>query len=518
MQTDRNPSLDLRKPVAGVIIGLLALLLWSNRDFISSRFATSYTASIRLTTSSETDDARLERAFAAARAARPSEATLELIPGLRQIRHSVVHVPGSSGADAIEAAETFSRDLVGAFDAEGSGHLDARVRPRADPTPGPASRTALAILTFGAPALGLLAIGLLWFGWRDWRAGGGDDLPQGAGFAVAGGLSLAVAPFVIPGWLIVALIAMAIPGSIAGMIVYKMHDVRRAAKWPSAQGRIVHSRVRAVRRKQSDGSTTVSNAADIEYAFSVGGVEHTGKRIGIGEIPAGSPEVEAALERYRVGTTGPVFYNPDNPKEAVLERDPPTSPAVLYAIAAGVLLVGFVIVIAFTRVSEIIDWLQPYFPPDAFVPGVLFCGATGLVTLLSLLSNRHAAMTAARWPTTAGTVLSSEARSRRVLAPGRGNQTMVVWSPLVEYSYRVGARDYHGARVAFGAAVAGGQESADATVARYPAGSAVTVHYDPGNPSFAVLETRVAFAWPSLLVTAGFFAAALFFSGWRMWG
>ena len=51
MQTDRrHATLDLRKPVIGVILALLALLVWPNRAVISSWFATSYTASFRLTT------------------------------------------------------------------------------------------------------------------------------------------------------------------------------------------------------------------------------------------------------------------------------------------------------------------------------------------------------------------------------------------------------------------------------------------------------------------------------------
>ncbi len=90
---------------------------------------------------------------------------------------------------------------------------------------------------------------------------------------------------------------------------------------------------------------------------------------------------------------------------------------------------------------------------------------------------------------------------------------MEVWSPVVEYAYRVDGRDHHGARIAFGAEVAGGRALAEATTARYPKGSAVTVHYDPANPAFAVLEPRVAFAWSTFLVTVAFFAAAVFFSG-----
>ena len=120
---------------------------------------------------------------------------------------------------------------------------------------------------------------------------------------------------------------------------------------------------------------------------------------------------------------------------------------------------------------------------------------------------------ASRWPTAQGTVLSSRAESRRLLTQTGGSRTMTVWSPLVEYSYRVGERDYHGSRVAFGPEVAGARDLAEQTVQRYPAGAAVSVHYDPSNPSHATLETAMAFRWVALLVPIGFFAAALFFSG-----
>jgi hypothetical protein len=40
----------------------------------------------------------------------------------------------------------------------------------------------------------------------------------------------------------------------------------------------------------------------------------------------------------------------------------------MYAIAAVIVIVGLGIVIAFTRISDIIDWLQPYFPPGGSVP------------------------------------------------------------------------------------------------------------------------------------------------------
>jgi hypothetical protein len=52
-------SPGLRKPLAGAAAALIALLLWSGRDRVPAWFAASYTASIEITTTTETDDARL---------------------------------------------------------------------------------------------------------------------------------------------------------------------------------------------------------------------------------------------------------------------------------------------------------------------------------------------------------------------------------------------------------------------------------------------------------------------------
>jgi hypothetical protein len=371
-------------------------------------------------------------------------------------------------------------------------------------------RTAI---TYGAPALGLLAIGLLMLAWRQGRSAGVIPLSVGSGFLVAAIVAFWIGVVVLPGWLFMAVFAMMIPTSIAGVIVVKMGEVRRASRWPSAPGKIVSCKTRKVHTKQSGGAPSVGNVPDITYVYTVDGVEHRGKRIGIGEIAPDSPEVEAALERYQVGRTGPVFYNPAKPDEAVLERDAPASPGVMYAIAGSLVLVGLVVVFGFTRASDIIAWLQPHFPPGAIVHAFLFFVACGFVASISVISNLADARAASRWPTAPGTVLSSRAESRRILTQTGGSQTTTVWSPLVEYSYRVGERSYHGSRVAFGPEVAGGRDLAEQTVQRYPEGATVSVHYDPSNPAHATLETVMAFRWVALAFPLAFFALALFFSG-----
>ena len=167
----------------------------------------------------------------------------------------------------------------------------------------------------------------------------------------------------------------------------------------SAQGRIVRSRTRSVETKLADGSPSRGNAPDIEYVFSVDGVEHRGTRIGIGEIKPDSAEVEAALERYQVGRTGPVYYNPDHPEDAGLVRDAPASPATMYTFAAGVMFVGLAVVVAFWWIGDIISWLQPHFPPGAIIQGSFSAAGWWYRRRCSSPPVRFAA---ARWPTVAG--------------------------------------------------------------------------------------------------------------------
>jgi len=60
---------------------------------------------------------------------------------------------------------------------------------------------------------------------------------------------------------------------LPGVIVYKMGEVRRAARWPSAQGCIVRSGLRTVDSKTAGGTRGRGNVPDVRYVFSVDGVQ-----------------------------------------------------------------------------------------------------------------------------------------------------------------------------------------------------------------------------------------------------
>jgi hypothetical protein len=511
MENREHYSRVVRRCAWAIALGLVALGLFLGRGLIADHFATSYGLTVGLAIQDRTYRPRLERALASLTV--PDDVNASYSFDRNSWSRSQIEVSAATEEKAVAAARTLADVVAREYDAAGETKLDVRVPSRAYPEDNPtrtAVRTGLAI---GGPLLALLAIGLFAMAWRQGRANGAISAPAGTGIAVAVSLGLPLAIFMIPGPLFMALFAMAIPTSIAVAIVVKMNKVRRASRWPSASGRIVASKTRKVHTTQSGGAPSVGTLPDITYVYTVDGVEHRGSRISIGEIAPDSPEAEAALDRYQVGRTGPVFYNPENPDEAVLERNPPARPAVMYGFAGGVMVVGLVVVFGFTQASDIIAWLQPHFPPGAIVHAFLFFLACGLVSSLVVISDFAETRAAMRWPTAQGTVLSSRAEQRRVLANTGGGTTVTLWSPLVEYSYQVGTRDYHGSRIAFGPEVAGDRALADRAVARYPTGASVSVRYDPANPAHATLEASLAFRWLALLLPVAFFGLAFLFSG-----
>jgi hypothetical protein len=96
------------------------------------------------------------------------------------------------------------------------------------------------------------------------------------------------------------------------------------------------------------------------------------------------------------------------------------------------------------------------------------------------------------WRSVTGQILSSEVRERR---SSEGGTTSY---PVVTYQYNVGLTSYQSDKVSPG--MGWGGVDVDKVMARYPAGSTVTVYYDPQNPSDALLERDSKSSITSLLV------------------
>lgn len=98
------------------------------------------------------------------------------------------------------------------------------------------------------------------------------------------------------------------------LILYGQLQRRRArasAEWPVVPGKIVTSEVTS--HTDEDGTTY---SADIEYVYTVEGIEHRSDVVVIGGQPYGAQQ---AVSRYPLGKTVSVSYDPGKASRAVLE-------------------------------------------------------------------------------------------------------------------------------------------------------------------------------------------------------
>jgi hypothetical protein len=284
-------------------------------------------------------------------------------------------------------------------------------------------------------------------------------------------------------------------------VIAKMLEVRRAAGWSTAVGRIVKSGTAAQRRRSAGEGTTVKTVPAVEYEFSVGGRKVRGNRIGIGE-DSGGADTEATLRRYTVGAAVTVYYDPANPKNCVLERGVPEG------IGKGLaIIVAFVI-----AVVGIVYWLATGAPrlverhyPHANVPVVIIAASMAVLMLLFFIASWRLSRRASDWPLVRGTVLSSGTEKIEKDSDGRRS---VTHAPAIEYAYRVNDVDYVSRQVKLGVTLSASQSYAAGVASRYPKGAVIDVHYDPANPSNAALENPAGARWFLLGIAAALFALA----------
>lgn len=132
-----------------------------------------------------------------------------------------------------------------------------------------------------------------------------------------------------------ALVFIALPVAFTAIIVVKLREVKRASTWTRGTARIVRSELRRQTRTdtETDSKQTLEHAR-VEYEFTVKFEKFRGKRISIGEVLPNTPAVQEALQRYKVGASVPVYYDPANPNESVLERDLPEKFGLIWIIVA----------------------------------------------------------------------------------------------------------------------------------------------------------------------------------------
>ena len=118
-------------------------------------------------------------------------------------------------------------------------------------------------------------------------------------------------------------------------------------------------------------------------------------------------------------------------------------------------------------------------------------GTVGVGLLIFGFVQRKKAKLTETWPIASGAIVSAklDQHTRTERRDGH-NYTSTSYNPVVEYTYQIGLQTYQGNRIFPGATMSYDLGTAQGIVNRYQPGMAINVHYDPADPTRAVLETQ----------------------------
>jgi hypothetical protein len=98
-------------------------------------------------------------------------------------------------------------------------------------------------------------------------------------------------------------------------------QVRASEGWSAVQGTVVESWVRRSDTTDNDGSVSSSYYPEVRYKYQVMGNEFQGEKITFGPKGGGNHyAAEKVIAKYPSGANVMVYYQPDKPNNAVLER------------------------------------------------------------------------------------------------------------------------------------------------------------------------------------------------------
>jgi len=469
-----------------ILTAALAFVVWEVQDFAASFAASEMTTQTTLRTMQERDDARVRRAFQQALQRTRAKAKLVTESNPKQeTRDAVLMVQAKTKSETLAGRTEMVSAMQAAFANEGPGELhDIGNAPYAKPVEDAAYLWVKQGCQWLAAAI--LLAGLVRLAKR-WRHSG---LPRAALFGILAsaftillvGLGRECAAI----WTLLVLIGL--PMGLITLVHVVTQRVRRAAAWAEGQARITGSKVEVEHHRFAGDATKVRNLPSVKYEFDVGTGPIEGDRITLGFGTADN--VDVVLKRYPVGAVVPVFYDPLNPEECVLERNPPASLSKIWGGTIFVVVAYELVLLSMWNVFSINAAMDAAFPKLHHPLAVSGAGFLGLFCLASAVWNMRHPHKAFPWLRTKGTVVSSATESYEDFA---GSHRVTYYKPVIEFSYEVEGQEYHnivGASGVVNFSIAGSKAGADAEVTRYPVGKELEVFYDPTNPTQSALNVN----------------------------
>lgn len=141
--------------------------------------------------------------------------------------------------------------------------------------------------------------------------------------------------------LVVAGVFGLVGGGFLFLAMRTLSAARASGLWPSTPGKVTSSQLMV-----GGGRSKRWYKAQVVYLFSVNGRDYTSERVFFGDSRSNrSGKQQAVVDRYREGAEVEVFYNPQQPEQAVLERKTGATNTLYLILGTGLLiLAGFVLI------------------------------------------------------------------------------------------------------------------------------------------------------------------------------
>jgi uncharacterized protein DUF3592 len=117
---------------------------------------------------------------------------------------------------------------------------------------------------------------------------------------------------------IIGFVLLILNAVFLGVIYFMRRKMSQVSQWPSTMGTVMMSTIE-LRSSSESGSTEYPV---VQYSYRVAGQGYQSLKLAPGP-EVGGTGARKIVARYPAGAQVMVFYNPQNPSEAVLERNAP---------------------------------------------------------------------------------------------------------------------------------------------------------------------------------------------------
>lgn len=109
--------------------------------------------------------------------------------------------------------------------------------------------------------------------------------------------------------------------ALLAVAVISRRKAEASRGWPTTPGRILSTSLDSHTNYDTDNTPSTTFKPVVNYQYKVMGIEYTGGKIAHGATSFNRSQAEQILNRYNATPNPTVYYNPQNPSEAVLETE-----------------------------------------------------------------------------------------------------------------------------------------------------------------------------------------------------